>query len=82
MEAGTAFETRIKVLVVEDDLTIAGNLLEFLALHGHRADVAYDGPSAIAMLGAQGWDVIVLDIGLPRAVRIRVGVASSSCWRR
>ena len=67
MEAGTAFETRIKVLVVEDDLTIAGNLLEFLALRGHRADVAYDGPSAIAMLGAQGWDVIVLDIGLPRA---------------
>jgi DNA-binding response OmpR family regulator len=67
MEAGTAFDARIKVLVVEDDFTIAGNLLEFLAMRGHRADVAYDGPSAIGRLGAESWDAIVLDIGLPRA---------------
>jgi len=57
---------RIKILVVEDDLTIAGNLLEYLEMRGHRVDVAYDGPSAIGRIGAESWDAIVLDIGLPR----------------
>ena len=58
---------RIKVLVVEDELTIAGNLLQYLELRGHKPDVAYDGPAAMACMDAEGWDVIVLDIGLPRA---------------
>ncbi len=67
MQSATIPGSPIKVLVVEDDLTIAGNLMEFLELHGHRVDVAYDGPAAMARLGAEAWDVVVLDIGLPRA---------------
>lgn len=57
----------LKVLVVEDDQTIAGNLLDFLAMRGHRADVAYDGLAAIERLTRDIHDVIVLDLGLPRA---------------
>ncbi|MGE0801118.1 MAG: response regulator transcription factor [Lautropia sp.] len=60
-------EAPLDLLVVEDDMTIARNLLEFLALRGHRADVAYDGKSAIAALGRQTHDVILLDLGLPGA---------------
>lgn len=67
MQPAPAPGTPIKVLVVEDDLTIAGNLVEFLELRGHRVDVAYDGPAAMARLGAEAWDVVVLDLGLPRA---------------
>ncbi len=67
MEAAAPFGTRIKILVVEDDLTIAGNLLQYLEMRGQRPDVAYDGPAAIARITAEPWDVIVLDIGLPKA---------------
>jgi DNA-binding response OmpR family regulator len=63
---------RIKILVVEDELTIAGNLVQYLELRGHRADVAYDGPAAMLRLAAEGWDVIVLDIGLPRPDGLQV----------
>jgi DNA-binding response OmpR family regulator len=57
----------LKILVVEDDLTIAANLLDYLSLRGHRPDVAYDGAAAIQRLGQETQDVIVLDLGLPRA---------------
>jgi DNA-binding response OmpR family regulator len=58
---------RIKVLVVEDESTIAANLLEYLAMRSYEADIAYDGPAAMARLAAEPWDVIILDVGLPRA---------------
>jgi DNA-binding response OmpR family regulator len=58
---------RIRILVAEDELTIAGNLLEYLEMRGHDVDIAYDGPGAIGRIDAESWDVIILDIGLPRA---------------
>jgi DNA-binding response OmpR family regulator len=36
-------------------------------MRGYQADIAYDGPAAIARISAESWDVIILDIGLPRA---------------
>ncbi len=59
-------DPRLDVLIVEDDSTIAGNLLDFLALRGHRPDVAYDGSAAIERLERDPFDVVVLDLGLPR----------------
>lgn len=56
-----------RVLVVEDDATIVANLVEYLEMQGHRVDVAYDGTAAITRLSAQTYDVLVLDLGLPRA---------------
>lgn len=67
MQPNPVSDGPIKVLVVEDDLTIAGNLIQFLEMRGHRVDVAYDGPAAMARLDAEAWDVVVLDLGLPRA---------------
>ena len=58
---------RIKVLVVEDESTIAGNLLQYLEMRGYEPDVAYDGLAAMARIAAETWDMVVLDIGLPRA---------------
>lgn len=56
-----------RVLIVEDERTIAGNLAEYLEGHGHPVDVAYDGPAAMARLSSETYDVILLDLGLPRA---------------
>jgi DNA-binding response OmpR family regulator len=55
------------VLVVEDDPTIVANLVEYLESRGFAVDSAHDGPAAIARLSSDTYDVIVLDLGLPRA---------------
>lgn len=79
-----AVDSRCRVLVVEDDRTIAANLVEYLEAHGHAVDWAHDGPAAIARVAHETFDVIVLDIGLPRLdglsvlkhVRDKLGVAT------
>lgn len=65
MVASTTAKSNLRVLIVEDDLTIAGNLYSFLEVRGFVPDVAYDGRAALAMLRAQRFDAVVLDIGLP-----------------
>lgn len=61
-----------RVLIVEDDRTIAGNLIEYLEAHGFTVDPAHDGQAAIARLAADTYDVIVLDLGLPRTDGLHV----------
>jgi DNA-binding response OmpR family regulator len=56
-----------QLLVVEDDATILANLVEYLELQGHQVDVAYDGQAAQHRLAARTYDVVILDLGLPRA---------------
>lgn len=54
------------VLVVEDDPTIAQNVVEYLESRGCLVDIAYDGKAALTQLAQQTFDVLVLDLGLPR----------------
>jgi DNA-binding response OmpR family regulator len=56
----------MRVLVVEDERTIAANLHDFLSARGMQVDLAYDGAAALARLGSETFDAIVLDLGLPR----------------
>ncbi len=54
-----------RVLVVDDNEDAAGTLAQLVEMFGHTAEVAYDGPSAIAKARAHPPDVIFCDIGLP-----------------
>jgi len=54
-----------RVLIVEDDTTIAGNLYGYLQGQGYLLDAAYDGHAALALLAEQRFDAVVLDVGLP-----------------
>ena len=56
---------RMRVLVVEDDPTAAQSIAFLLRHAGHEAEVAGDGPSAVAAAEANPPDVVLLDIGLP-----------------
>lgn len=56
---------RRSVLIVEDDLTLAGNLYAYLEAQGFRPDVAYDGHCALALFESRPFDAVVLDLGLP-----------------
>jgi signal transduction histidine kinase/CheY-like chemotaxis protein len=53
------------VLVVDDNRDAAQSLADVVELLGHSAEVAHDGPSAIARASASPPDVVLCDIGLP-----------------
>ncbi len=54
------------VLIVEDDEAIATGLSLNLRLAGHRPTVARDGDEALARVDAADFDMVLLDINLPR----------------
>jgi DNA-binding response OmpR family regulator len=54
-----------RVLVVEDEPTIAASVAARLRAEGFRVDVAHDGPSAVARAAAVEPDLVVLDVMLP-----------------
>lgn len=62
----SAAASHCRILIVEDEATIARNCVTFLELQGHPVDIAHDGPAAIALLTSNTFDVVVLDLGLPR----------------
>ncbi|MCY7343780.1 MAG: response regulator transcription factor [Pseudonocardia sp.] len=57
--------TRRRVLVVDDEPTIAASVAARLRAEGYTVDVAHDGPSAMARVAEQEPDLVVLDIMLP-----------------
>jgi len=54
-----------KILLVEDDKTIALGLEYSLVQEGFSVSVCYDVASAMAILAAQDFDLIILDLSLP-----------------
>ena len=54
-----------RVLVVDDNVDAARILAQLLALDGHEAHLAHDGPSAVEAARRLRPDVVLLDIGLP-----------------
>jgi CheY-like chemotaxis protein len=54
-----------RTLLVDDNEDAAESLATLLRLNGHDVTTAYDGPTAIALQAKAGWDVLILDVGLP-----------------
>jgi DNA-binding response OmpR family regulator len=54
-----------RVLVVEDDLTIADSVAARLRAEGFEVELAHDGPSAVARARDLRPDLVVLDVMLP-----------------
>jgi DNA-binding response OmpR family regulator len=55
----------LRILIIEDDATIAANLYDFLESRGHAVDAAADGVTGLHLAISQTFDAIVLDLGLP-----------------
>lgn len=55
-----------KILVVEDEPSIALGLKNDLKLEGYSVDVAGDGETALRRAGREAFDLILLDLMLPR----------------
>ena len=56
----------MRVLVVEDDLMIGESLSEALQDEAYTVDWVKDGRQAILTLRVQPYDIILLDLGLPK----------------
>jgi two-component system alkaline phosphatase synthesis response regulator PhoP len=55
-----------ELLIVEDDAAIATALALNLELAGHLIAIARDGDEALALVGSRAFDLVLLDINLPR----------------
>jgi two-component system OmpR family response regulator len=55
----------MRLLLVEDDLPLAGALTALLAGSGHAVDCVHDGLAAEALLLAERFDLVILDLNLP-----------------
>lgn len=68
----------MRVLLVEDDTPLNQRLKTALSQSGFAVDVAENGLEAEEMGGAEVYDIIVLDLGLPG----RTGLEILQNWRR
>ncbi len=53
------------VLIVEDEPKIAAFMQKGLGQAGYRAAIANDGPTALAEVATDDYQLILLDLGLP-----------------
>lgn len=56
----------LRLLIVEDDRALAASIGDWFELDGHSCDYATDGRAALALIADAYFDVIILDVGLPR----------------
>jgi CheY-like chemotaxis protein len=56
----------MKILVVEDDRKVAGFIEQGLKEEGHVVDVAPDGDEATMLAHVYDYDIILLDVVLPK----------------
>ena len=61
-----------RILVVDDDRTLNVGLVGMLKRAGHSADCVYDGVSALKRIDRDKFDLVLLDLGLPKLSGIDV----------
>lgn len=64
--------TVMKVLVVEDDRRIAGAIAESLTDQHYIVEIAHDGEAGLAFAETQCFDLLVLDLTLPKLDGLQV----------
>lgn len=62
----------MRLLLVEDDKMIGESLVQALKADGYTVDWAKDGDTAEESLAVQAYDLVLLDIGLPKQSGITV----------
>ncbi|MBW7954894.1 response regulator transcription factor [Candidatus Gracilibacteria bacterium] len=56
----------MKILLIEDNITISKNIVRFLSLKDIKTDVSLDGENGLNKAIINFYDVIILDINLPK----------------
>jgi DNA-binding response OmpR family regulator len=56
----------MRILIIEDNPDIAGNVGDYLEIKGHLVDFASDGVAGLSLAVENPFDAIILDINMPR----------------
>ena len=56
----------MRILLVEDDVALHAALMALLVQSGYAVDGVYDGASAEALIAAETFDLVILDLNLPQ----------------
>jgi two-component system capsular synthesis sensor histidine kinase RcsC len=67
-----------RVLVIDDEAVLRGLLRDMLSVCGYEADVAEDGPGAIACVRTQRYDAVITDLLMPGMNGFEVATALRS----
>lgn len=62
----------MRILIIEDDAELAAAISDYLGLQGADCDFAYNGQAGLDMAAELSFDVIILDLMLPRMNGIEV----------
>lgn len=62
----------MRILIVEDEMKMASGLWTILTRDGHEVDVEYDGRAGLNAIAREAYDVVLLDIMLPKLDGIKV----------
>lgn len=54
-----------RILLVDDEVAFANNLLKLMSKRGYDAVVVYNGADAVNAVGEKEFDVIILDMKMP-----------------
>ena len=57
----------MRILVVEDERELCQTIVRSLRRLAYSVDPCYDGDAAIALLGSERYDLVLLDLNLPGA---------------
>jgi len=55
----------MRLLLVEDNTSLAGNIADFMELKGHSVDYAGNGKQCLNLVKSNDYDVIILDVMMP-----------------
>jgi DNA-binding response OmpR family regulator len=58
--------SKLSILIAEDDGEVAESLKNILSEKGIEVTLAHDGEEAISKLGEKNFDVVILDLKLPK----------------
>ena len=56
----------MNVLIIEDDADIAKLIGKTLSSQGYNCECAYDGEEGATLFDKHGWDIVLLDLMLPK----------------